>query len=139
MTMTSSKPYLLRAIYEWILDNQLTPYLLVDTKDERVVVPTQFVRDDSIVLNVSPGAVRNLELGNEYVMFSARFGGVAHDIVVPISSARMIYAKENGRGVVLPDDADAPTPSNASADGDSKPTPPAPPAPGKASHLKIVK
>lgn len=138
MSMTSARPYLLRAIYAWILDNKLTPHLIVDARDEHVVVPTQFVRDDSIVLNVSPGAVRDLELGNEYVMFSARFSGVAHDIVVPISAVRMIYAKENGRGVVLPEDTDTAA-IGARASDDGKPPPPGSPPPGKPTHLKIVK
>lgn len=130
--MTSNRPYLLRAIYDWILDNEMTPHLLVDTRDERVAVPRQYAKDDSIVLNLSPSAVRNLELGNEAVSFSARFGGTPFQVYVPIGSARMIFAKENGQGIALPEDpagADEPEPT---------PEPPRPDRP-KRPALKRVK
>ena len=135
--MTPSKPYLLRAVYEWIVDNGMTPHLLVDVGDPRVRVPQQFVKDNSIVLNIAPGAVRDLLLRNDYISFSARFGGVAHDVLVPLSAARMIYARENGQGMTLPDDAPAEAPET---------TPPpdsSPPAggggPARTSHLRRVK
>ncbi len=136
--MTSNRPYLLRAIYDWILDNNLTPHLLVDTKDARVAVPRQYVKDDSIVLNVAPSAVRNLRLGNDAVSFSARFGGTPFDVYVPLESARMIFAKENGQGIALPDDP----PGTAKAEPAPEPPKPAGPA-GKprapGSHLKRIK
>lgn len=103
--MSPTKPYFIRALYDWILDNACTPYLLVDTADSRCVVPTQFVRDGSIVLNLAPAAVKGLELGKEFVMFNARFGGVSKEITVPIGSIRAIYAKESGRGLAFEDEA----------------------------------
>ena len=102
MTATSTRPYLIRAIYEWAVENSLTPFLMVDTSVDGVTVPEQFIKDNSIVLNVSPGAVRDLNLGDEYISFSARFAGVSQDLFVPIASVRAVYAKENGEGIVLP-------------------------------------
>lgn len=102
--MTSSKPYLIRALYDWIVDNGCTPHLVVEAKDERVRVPTQYVKDGAIVLNIAPGAVRDLVLGNDYISFNARFGGVAQDVLFPVGAARMIYARENGQGMALPDE-----------------------------------
>lgn len=117
--MTPSKPYLIRALYDWIVDNGCTPHLLVEAKDERVKVPTQYVKDGSIVLNIAPGAVRDLLLGNDTISFSARFGGVAHEVIFPVSAARMIYARENGQGMSLPDDQ-----TGGGSDPDKGPTPP---------------
>jgi stringent starvation protein B len=108
--MTSSKPYLIRALYDWIVDNGCTPHLLVETKDSRVRVPTQYVKDGSIVLNIAPGAVRDLVLGNDAISFNARFGGVAHEVFFPVSAARMIYARENGQGMSLPEEQGDETP-----------------------------
>lgn len=117
--MTPSKPYLIRALYDWIVDNGCTPHLLVETKDERVRVPTQYVKDGSIVLNIAPGAVRDLVLGNDMISFNARFGGVAHEVIFPVSAARMIYARENGQGMSLPEDQ-----TGGGSDPDKGPTPP---------------
>lgn len=138
-SMTSSKPYLLRAIYEWIVDNGMTPHLLVDTRDHRVKIPLQYVRDHTIVLNLAPGAVKDLMLRNDFISFSARFGGVAQDVLVPLSAARMIYARENGQGMTLPDDpADQALPEEDSTPPDAPP--PAPPSgAGRGSHLRRVK
>jgi len=105
--MTSTNPYLIRALYDWLVDNGCTPHLLVETKDERVRVPTHYVKDGTIVLNVAPGAVRDLLLGNDFISFNARFGGVVHDVIFPVSAARMIYARENGQGMSLPEEPDA--------------------------------
>lgn len=98
--MNSSRPYLLRALYDWILDNGLTPHLLVNAAAD-VHVPTQHVKDSRIVLNIAPHAVHGLQLGNERVEFSARFSGVAMGIVVPLSAVLAIYAVENGQGMVF--------------------------------------
>jgi stringent starvation protein B len=103
--MTPTKPYFIRALYDWIVDNACTPYLLVNTADSRCVVPTQFIRDGAIVLNLAPAAVKGLELGGEFIMFSARFSGVSQEITVPIGAVRAIYAKENGRGLAFEDEA----------------------------------
>ena len=100
-SMSPSRPYLIRALYEWILDNGMTPYVLVDVADERVVVPTQYVEDGRIVLNVNPSAVQNLQLGNELIELDARFSGQPMHVVVPVMSVMAIYARENGKGMVF--------------------------------------
>ena len=102
--MTSTRPYLLRALYEWMVDNDLTPHLLVDASLEHVEVPMQYIEDDKITLNITPSAVRDLEIGNDYLSFSARFSGKAENILAPIRSVLAIYAKENGEGMVFSDD-----------------------------------
>lgn len=98
-SMTSSVPYLLRSINDWILDNGYTPYLIVDAQYPDVRVPADSVKDGQIVLNISPSAIRNLVISNEYVMFSGRFGGVPFEIAVPIKAVLGIVAKENGEGM----------------------------------------
>ena len=110
MTMTSSVPYLLRAINEWILDNNLTPYLIVDANVEETSVPTEYVKDGQIVLNISPTAIRDLVIGDEYVAFSGRFGGVPHEIFAPIDAVMGIVAKENGEGMWFPREESQPEP-----------------------------
>ena len=104
--MNSSRPYLLRAFFEWILDNDLTPYLVVNAQIEGVFVPKEYVEDGRIILNISPDAVKNLLIANDHLEFNARFGGVAQDIYAPMLAITAIYAKENGRGMVFKDDED---------------------------------
>ncbi|MCW8919187.1 MAG: ClpXP protease specificity-enhancing factor [Gammaproteobacteria bacterium] len=99
--MTPSRPYLIRALYEWILDNGLTPYLLVDVAGQGVVVPQQYVENGRIVLNITPSAVQNLQLGNELVELDARFSGQPMHVSVPVMSVMAIYARENGKGMVF--------------------------------------
>jgi stringent starvation protein B len=99
--MTPNQPYLLRAFYEWIVDNNLTPYIVVDAHYAGAQVPQEFVQDGQIVLNVSPASTGNLQLGLSEVMFDARFGGVPRNIVVPCPAILAIYAKENGAGTVF--------------------------------------
>ncbi len=99
--MTSSRPYLLRAMYQWLIDNQKTPYILVDTEEENVMVPERFIDDGKIVLNITPSAISHLELGDEAVTFQAKFSGVMEHIYVPVISIMAIYAYENGRGMVF--------------------------------------
>ncbi|RLV61309.1 ClpXP protease specificity-enhancing factor [Parashewanella curva] len=99
--LTPNRPYLLRAYYEWLLDNDLTPHLVVDAFVPGTQVPQQYVKDGQIVLNVAPSAVMNLEMGNSYVEFNARFGGVPHHILLPMGSVVAIYARENGAGSVF--------------------------------------
>ena len=106
--MTSSRPYLIRALGEWIVDNQMTPYVVVDANRENTVVPRQFVENGKIVLNIGPYAVRDLEVNNEQLTFSARFGGVPMNVEVPVSAVLAIYSRENGQGMVFADDNDAP-------------------------------
>lgn len=99
--MTSNQPYLLRAFYDWIVDNQLTPYIVVNALDERVEVPQEFVQGGQIVLNVSPAACVNFALDLEYLSFQARFGGVPRQLSMPCSAVMAIYARENGAGTVF--------------------------------------
>ncbi|MDH3325826.1 MAG: ClpXP protease specificity-enhancing factor [Gammaproteobacteria bacterium] len=99
--MTSSRPYLLRALNEWILDNDLTPHIVVDALHQNVVVPTQYIESNKIVLNISPNAVSGFSISNEYISFSARFSGKSMEIFVPVSAVLALYAKENGQGMVF--------------------------------------
>lgn len=101
MALTSSQPYLLRAIYEWIVDNDLTPYLLVDAGNDEVRVPVQYIENGKIVLNIAPRAVSNLQLSNEAVNFDARFAGKPMHVQLPVHAVLAIYAKENGQGMVF--------------------------------------
>lgn len=100
--MTSSKPYIVKAYYNWLSDNELTPYIVVDVNVYGVLVPMAYVSNDQIVLNVSGGAVGQISLGAEAIEFSARFGGKLEQIVVPYGAIGAIYAKENGAGSSLP-------------------------------------
>ena len=127
--MTSSRPYLLRAVHEWIADNDLTPQIVVNAQHEHVRVPDAYVRDGKIVLNISHTAVRGLSIGNEWVEFSARFGGNSFDVVVPINAVLAIMARENGTGMSFPD---------TGADG-SPPESQRRPEPRGRPSLKVVK
>lgn len=140
MKMTANRPYLLRAFYEWIVDNNCTPYLVVDATFAQVKVPTQFVQNGQIVLNTSPGAVGNLQLGNDVITFNARFGGQPFALSIPVKAVLAIYAKENGAGTVftLEDEEDEAEIFAEDLDHDS-PSEPEPPKPRKGSHLKVVK
>jgi stringent starvation protein B len=104
--MTPSRPYLLRAFYEWIVDNHATPYLVVAADLPGVDVPREYVENGRIILNISPQAVRSLSLENHHVSFNARFAGVPYDVYVPMRAVGAIYAKENGRGMVFKDEED---------------------------------
>lgn len=105
--MSPLKPYLIRSIYEWINDNQLTPHLLVNAEYPGVSLPTDFVEDGRIVLNVRPAAIQGLVLDNDVVQFNARFSGKPMRINVPVPAILAIYAKENGRGMVFdPEDSE---------------------------------
>lgn len=99
--MTPRRPFMLRAFYDWLLDNELTPHLVVDATMPGVRVPMEYVQDGQIILNVAPRAVGNLELGNEAVTFSARFGGRPHQVLVPLYAVQAIYARENGAGTMF--------------------------------------
>ncbi len=114
--MTPMRPYLLRALHEWIIENGLTPYLLVDATRPQVEVPQQFIEDGKILLNVSPTAVQGLTLDNEWVTFNARFSGKPTSVFVPVYAVIAIYAKENGRGMFFQpeEDTDSPPPSASS-------------------------
>ena len=121
--MTPSRPYLIRAIYDWIVDNGCTPHVLVNTDMEGVEVPAQYVKDNKIILNVGPNATQALVIDNDKIQFSARFGGVPTQIKVPTRAVMTIYARETGQGMVFAEDDDG-----------SKPPDP-PPRP----NLRVVK
>ncbi|WP_054179039.1 ClpXP protease specificity-enhancing factor [Trabulsiella odontotermitis] len=103
--LSPRRPYLLRAFYEWLLDNQLTPHLVVDVTLPGVRVPMEYARDGQIVLNIAPRAVGNLELANDEVSFNARFGGVPRQVSVPLAAVLAIYARENGAGTMFEPEA----------------------------------
>lgn len=130
--MNSSRPYMIRAIYDWILDNRCTPYLLVNALAEGVRVPDQYVENGQIVLNISETAVVNLQIENTQVSFGGRFGGVAQEVWVPIGAVLAIYARENGQGMLFDMDEDTPPPEGGGSpeDGDDAPRRPS---------LKVVK
>ncbi len=109
--MTSIKPYLIRSIYEWIIDNQLTPHLLVDAENTSSVLPEDFIEEGKIVLNIKPEAIQELKLGNEEIQFNARFSGKAMHIVTPTATVLAIYAQENGKGMVFDPEEDTSPPS----------------------------
>ena len=102
--MRPQRPYLLRALYEWIVDSDEIPYVLVDAQAEGVQVPTDYVENGQIVLNIGPNATRDLSMENEYVMFNSRFGGHPFEIILPMASIRAIYCKDTGEGMVFPDE-----------------------------------
>lgn len=135
--MTSTRPYLIRALYEWIEDNGLTPHVLVNAELPGVEVPPQHVHEGQIVLNINPAAVRDLKLGNEWIEFNARFGGVARTVRIPVTAVLAVYARENGQGMAFgeergSDDEPPPPPSSA-------PQPDKPARPDRKPTLKIVK
>lgn len=120
--MTSQKPYLIRAIYEWLVDNELTPYLLVSTTFEGVQVPAEYIHDDKIVLNIAPDAVRNFLTDNDWISFSARFSGKSMELFVPIAAVQAIYGKENNEGMFFPDEDTPPTPPSPQDEEHSSPS-----------------
>jgi stringent starvation protein B len=126
--MTSLKPYLIRSIYEWIVDNDLTPHLLVDAENSLAILPQQFIEDGKIVLNIKPQAVQGLTLGNEEIQFNARFSGKPMHIVTPIAAVMAIYAKENGKGMIFDQE-----------DEGSDKTPPPENIPPTRPTLRVVK
>jgi len=132
MQMSSSRPYLIRALYEWILDNDSTPYVLVNADYPGTTVPEGFVEGGQIVLNLSPSAIRHLDMDNERVCFDGRFGGVAQQVWLPIGAVMAIYARENGQGMVFEVETGAPPPQ------DTDPTD-EPPKPTGRPALKVVK
>ena len=106
--MTSLKPYLIRSIYEWIIDNDLTPHLLVDAENSNAILPRQFIEDGKIILNIRPQAIQGLVLGNNEIQFNARFSGKPMSIVAPVAAVMAIYAKENGKGMIFDQEDEEP-------------------------------
>jgi stringent starvation protein B len=129
--MTSNRPYLLRALYQWIADNQMTPHVLVEAGAEGVDVPEQAVQKGKVILNIDNAAVRDLDLGNEWLTFKARFSGSEYSVVVPIEAVLAIYSKENGQGMMFaPEDETVPPTDSGPGEGKT---------PARRPHLKIVK
>jgi stringent starvation protein B len=143
--MSSHRPYLLRALYAWIADNGMTPHLLVDATRTGVLVPPSAISEGKVVLNVAERAVAGLEMGNETIAFTARFGGVSQPVRVPVSAVLAIYARETGQGMGLPEDIagtddagldlDASIDGADSEDGGDDRSPP----PKRGGHLRVVK
>ena len=138
--LPSTRPYLIRALYEWCTDNGFTPYVAVKA-DQTVQVPREYVQGGEIVLNISYDATSSLKLGNEFIEFKARFGGQPRDIMVPIGRVMAIYARENGQGMAFPVSDDEPIsqamPPSSGVEEDETPPPPSPP--GQRPALKRIK
>lgn len=143
----STRPYLIRALYEWCTDNGFTPFIAV-LVDERVRVPNEYVRDGEIVLNISFDATSALKLGNDYIEFKGRFGGVARDILVPVDRVLAIYARENGQGMAFPllasSEESGPAADQASdkpkaGDGEPDPTKPEGPRPAGGGRPALTR
>lgn len=126
--MTSHRPYLLRAMHEWVLDNNFTPYVIVNTGGPDVEVPPGHSENGRIVLNLSPSAIRNLSITNDTLEFDGRFGGRAFHVRAPISAVMAVYAKETGQGMAFETDSNA-----------AESQRPAPPDPTPGSHLRVIK
>ena len=124
--MTSSRPYLIRALHEWIVDNGLTPHIVVKADFPGNKVPERYAQDGRLVLNIAPAAVRGLELSNEAVHFSARFSGTPMQVVIPTGAVLAIYARENGQGMAFPEEEapPPPPPEPEKPEGSEKPGPP---------------
>jgi stringent starvation protein B len=135
--MKSNRPYLIRALYEWIAENDCTPHLLVNAEYPGVQVPSGYANDGQLVLNVSTTAVRHLQLGNDAVSFEGRFGGVPQSLYIPAAAVLAIYARENGQGMVF--DLDAPSAADDAGPDDGGPTGTEPPRPSGRPILKVVK
>jgi len=129
MAMTSSRPHLLRALYDWILENSCTPYIVVDALQDGVQVPQEYVQAGQIVLNISPGAVRDLEIEAARLSFRGRFRGVPMEVETPIVAVTAIYAKENGRGMVFEDEPTDAGPGGAPKAGSG----------GSVPRLRVIK
>ncbi|WP_406665908.1 ClpXP protease specificity-enhancing factor [Gallaecimonas sp. GXIMD1310] len=137
--LSPSRPHLLRAFYEWLLENELTPHLVADTGIAGVDVPMEFARDGQIVLNIAPGAVGGLQLGNHDVTFNARFGGVPRRVYLPMTAIVAIYARENGAGTTFEDEPYYAALREGLIEEDGGPDDEPPPPAKKAPFLKVIK
>ncbi len=133
MQMTSSRPYLIRAIYQWIADNGMTPHLLVDVSVDGVQVPAEHVQNGKIILNLAPMAISGLVLGDTEITFSARFSGKSQGLYIPIEAVLAVYAKENGQGMMFSEDDGAISATDDGEDPDPDPDKP------KRPSLRVVK
>jgi len=124
MQMTSSRPYLVRAIYQWIIDNGMTPHLLVDVSVDAVQVPAEHVQNGKIILNIAPMAISGLVLGDTEITFNARFSGKSQGLYIPIEAVLAVYAKENGQGMMFSEDDGAVSATDAEDDPEPDPDKP---------------
>ncbi len=129
--MTSNRPYLLRALYSWISDNRMTPHVLVDAEVSGVQVPDQAIQKGKVILNIDQAAVHELDLGNEWLTFSARFSGKRHAVTVPVEAILAIYSKENGQGMMFAQDDESEPPTEPNGGPDLKAV--------RRPHLTVVK
>lgn len=130
--MSTNRPYLLRALHQWIVDNGMTPHILVNAEVDNIQVPVSAIRNGKVVLNVDPAAVQNLEIGNDYLSCSARFNGSAQSLFVPVFAILAVYARENGQGMMFADEV------GKSSDESEIPSKSAPPNKDR-SHLQVIK
>ena len=141
--MTSRRPYLLRALYQWSLDNRTTPHILVNANFPEVQVPQDYVKDGQIILNIAPSAVKGLSMGNDVLGFNARFRGIPMDVSVPIGAIMGLYVRENGQGMMFdPEPLEPeppPGPSSATKPRKKRSSGPTPINKGKRPELKVVK
>ncbi len=140
--MTSSRPYLIRAIYEWVVDNGNTPYLLVDATRQDLDAPMEYAEEGRLVLNVAPQAVQGLSMGNDEISFQARFGGVPRPVAVPVAAVLAIYARENGQGMLFgeaDDEEEAAAEGTESGDSPDDDPPQGPGGGDKRPNLRVVK
>lgn len=140
--MTPSRPYLIRALYQWIVDNGVTPYLMVDVRHGDVAAPMEYADEGRLVLNVAPTAIQGLDMGNDRIEFQARFGGVAQSVSVPVNRVLAIYARENGQGMLFADDdgdGSSEDDDGTSGDGGSDDDPPPSGPGGGRPNLRVVK
>ena len=135
MQMTSSRPYLIRAMYQWIADNGMTPHLLVDVSVDGVQVPAEHIQNGKIILNIAPMAIGGLVLGDAEITFSARFSGQPMGLHIPVEAVLAVYAKENGQGMMFSEDDGAISSPDKDNDDDPDPAPDKPRRPG----LRVVK
>jgi len=135
--MTPSQPYLLRALNEWLVDNGMTPQILVDTAHPSLQVPDSLRAQEKLVLNISPSAVRDLQIDNDFVSFVARFSGISQGVIVPVKAVLAIYARENGHGMMFPESDsatdDEPDPNDSSTGADQ------PKRPRSRATLRVIK
>ena len=137
--MSSSRPYLVRAFNDWILDNHCTPHIVVDASIQGVQVPAQHVANGQIVLNISPSAVKALEVGDVALEFSARFGGVPMQVYIPLHAVMAIYARENGEGMVFGSEPGSPDPDGSGKPSGAQSGPADSERPSGRPSLKVVK
>jgi len=134
--MSPNRPYIIRALYEWITDNQLTPHVLINASVEGVEVPERSIQQGKVVLNIDPGAVDSLELGNDWLHFNTRFAGVREAIRIPVDAVIAVYARENGQGMMFAQDEELESDSKTSIESGMDDNGSSPP---RKPHLTLIK